>query len=157
MKRILLSASLMAVLGGAGGVFAQQVTGPFTAAQAQKGRADYMANCASCHLGNLSGGGEAPSLAAGNFMKTWGGKSSKDLYTYIHSAMPLGKGGSLSDATYAGIVAFLLEANGYPTPAARPMRRQQTFASGWSPMVWSRPISPVAPLARRRPRPCSPA
>jgi alcohol dehydrogenase (cytochrome c) len=112
MKRILLSASLIAVLGGAGGVFAQQAMGPFTATQAQKGRADYMANCASCHLGNLSGGGEAPSLAAGNFMKTWGGKSSKDLYTYIHSAMPLGKGGSLPDAIYAGIVAFLLQANG---------------------------------------------
>jgi alcohol dehydrogenase (cytochrome c) len=86
---------------------AQQTMAPFTA-----GHADYSANCATCHQENLMGGGEAPSLAAGNFMKSWGGKSVKDLYAYIHSAMPLGKGGSLSDATYANIVAFLLTANG---------------------------------------------
>ena len=85
---------------------------PYTAQQARAGRADYAANCAACHQANLSGGGEAPSLAAGNFMKSWGGKSTKELYAYIHSAMPLGKGGSLPDATYANIVAFLLTANG---------------------------------------------
>ena len=77
-----------------------------------QGRADYTANCAACHQANLSGGGEAPSLAAGNFMKSWSGKSTRELYAYIRSAMPLGKGGSLSDTTYANIVAFLLTANG---------------------------------------------
>ena len=45
-------------------------------------------------------------------MKSWGGKSTRELYSYIHSAMPLGKGGSLSDTAYANIVAFLLTANG---------------------------------------------
>ena len=111
-RRILLSSSLFAVFLGGGLAMAQQTMGPFTADQAQRGRADYAANCASCHLGNLTGGGEAPSLAAGNFMKSWGGKSTKELYAYIHSAMPLGKGGSLSDTTYGNIVAFLLQANG---------------------------------------------
>src|SRR5471030_3395558 len=111
-RRILLSSSLFAVLLGGGLAVAQQTMGPFTAEQAQRGRADYATNCASCHLGNLSGGGEAPSLAAGNFMKSWGGKSTRELYSYIRSAMPLGKGGSLSDTSYANIVAFLLTANG---------------------------------------------
>ena len=111
--RIILAASAVA-LGAAlwSGAQAQQTMGPFTAEQAGAGRADYAANCAACHQANLSGGGEAPSLAAGNFMKSWGGKSTKELYAYIHSAMPLGKGGSLSDATYANIVAFILTANG---------------------------------------------
>ena len=95
-----------------GGALAQQTMAPFTATQAAQGRSDYIANCAACHQGNLGGGGEAPSLAAGNFMKSWGEKSTRELYNYIHSAMPLGKGGSLSDNTYANIVAFLLTANG---------------------------------------------
>jgi len=113
--RIILAASaagLAAALALWGGALAQQAMGPFTAQQAGAGRADYAANCAACHQANLSGGGEAPSLAAGNFMKSWGGKSTRELYAYIHSAMPLGKGGSLSDATYANIVAFILTANG---------------------------------------------
>ncbi|HEX3753447.1 MAG TPA: PQQ-binding-like beta-propeller repeat protein [Rhizomicrobium sp.] len=110
--RIILAASTIGVLAFWTSAQAQQTMGPFTAAQAGQGRGDYAANCAACHQANLSGGGEAPSLAAGNFMKSWGGKSTRELYAYIHSAMPLGKGGSLSDATYANIVAFILTANG---------------------------------------------
>ena len=91
---------------------AQQDTGPFTAAQAAQGHTDYSSACASCHQENLSGGGEAPSLAGGNFIKSWGNHSTRELYDYLHSAMPLGKGGSLSDPTYQNIVAFLLQANG---------------------------------------------
>ncbi len=114
MRTWMLSAMGAAALGctAVGVALAQQTMAPFTATQAAQGRSDYIANCAACHQANLSGGGEAPSLAAGNFMKSWGGKSTRELYSYIHSAMPLGKGGSLSDSTYANIVAFLLTANG---------------------------------------------
>ena len=91
---------------------AQQNTGPFTAAEAAQGHADYSSACASCHHENLSGGGEAPSLAGGNFLKAWGDRSTQELYDYIRSAMPLGRGGSLGDQTYKNIVAFLLKANG---------------------------------------------
>jgi alcohol dehydrogenase (cytochrome c) len=108
--RFLLAAGALILSALAGS--AQQTMGPFTAAQSAAGRAAYSANCASCHQENLMGGGEAPSLAAGNFMKSWGGKSTRELYAYIHSAMPLGKGGSLSGTTYADITAFLLTANG---------------------------------------------
>jgi alcohol dehydrogenase (cytochrome c) len=118
LKQILLSSSIAIVL-SSGLATAQQTMGPFTSGQAAQGRSDYAANCASCHLANLAGGGEAPSLAAGNFMKSWGGRSTKDLYDYIHSAMPLGRGGSLSDTAYTNIVAFLLSANG-ATPGGTP-------------------------------------
>src|SRR5580658_4073914 len=80
---------------------AQQDVGPFTAKQAAQGHAEYSTACASCHQGNLSGGGEAPSLAGGNFLKSWGSRSTRELYDYIQSAMPLGKGGSMSDKIYA--------------------------------------------------------
>ncbi len=112
LKRILLSSSIATIVLGAGLAAAQQAMAPYTAAQATQGRSEYIANCASCHQANLSGGGEAPSLAAGNFMKSWGGKSTRELFSYIRSAMPLGRGGSLPDTTYANIVAFLLQANG---------------------------------------------
>jgi mono/diheme cytochrome c family protein len=98
---------------------AQQDTGPFTAKQAAQGHTDYSAACASCHHENLSGGGEAPSLAGGNFLKSWGSRSTRELYDYIQSAMPLGKGGSLSNQTYENIVAFLLRANG-ANPGGKP-------------------------------------
>src|SRR3984885_1643125 len=98
---------------------AQQDTGPFTAGQTAQGHKDYSSACASCHHENLFGGGEAASLARGNFLKSWGSRSTRELYDYIHSAMPLGKGGSLSDKTYENIVAFLLEANG-ATPGGKP-------------------------------------
>src|SRR6202034_3711980 len=97
---------------------AQQDTGPFISGQASQGRKDYSSACASCHHENLSGGGEAPSLAGGNFIKSWGSRSTRELYDYIQSAMPLGKGGSLSSQTYENIVAFLLEANG-ATPGGK--------------------------------------
>ena len=92
--------------------FAQQDVGPFTASQAAKGHTEYSSACAACHQENLAGGGEAPSLAGGNFLKSWGDQSTRALYNYLHAAMPLGKGGSLSDETYQNIVAFLLQANG---------------------------------------------
>jgi alcohol dehydrogenase (cytochrome c) len=97
---------------------AQQDVGPFTAKQAGQGHTEYSTACASCHQGNLSGGGEAPSLAGGNFLKSWGDRSTRELYDYLRAAMPLGKGGSLSDQTYENIVAFLLEANG-ATPGGK--------------------------------------
>ncbi|MGA3226943.1 MAG: PQQ-binding-like beta-propeller repeat protein [Acidobacteriaceae bacterium] len=99
---------------------AQQDVGPFTSAQAARGHAQYSVACASCHQENLSGGGEAPSLADANFLKSWGDRSTRELYDYLHAAMPLGKGGSLSDETYQDIVAFLLEANG-ATPGGKPL------------------------------------
>ena len=110
MRRVLLVSSAMAVLLASGFAMAQQTMAPYTADQVTQGRADYAANCASCHQANLSGGGEAPSLAAGNFMKSWGEKSSRELFAYTRSAMPLGHGNSLPEATYANIVAFLLAA-----------------------------------------------
>jgi alcohol dehydrogenase (cytochrome c) len=112
-KKLFLSGTLLAAaVFSADPTPAQQTMAPYTAGQAASGRAAYATNCASCHQANLSGGGEVPSLVAGNFMRSWGAKSTREFFNYIRSAMPLGKGGSLPDTTYADIVAFLLTANG---------------------------------------------
>src|SRR5262245_20953885 len=86
--------------------------GPFTAAQSTAGRAAYQANCASCHLPELSGRNEASQLAGSNFMTAWGARTTSQLLAYISSTMPPGSAGGLSGETYLSLVAFLLEANG---------------------------------------------
>src|SRR5713226_4538659 len=77
-------------------VAAQQVTtnGPYTAAQANAGRAAYQANCAGCHQPDLRGQGEAPPLTGSNFMNSWGGRTSTELFDRIRTSMPANNPGS---------------------------------------------------------------
>jgi len=100
------------VASGVALVAGQQTSTPvYTAAQAIAGRATYQANCASCHLPDLGGRNEAPSLAGPNFMNTWGRRSTRDLFDYMSATMPPG-GATLGADDYAGIVAFVLQQNG---------------------------------------------
>jgi hypothetical protein len=48
------------------------------------------------------------------FMSKWRGKSVGDLYTYTRTNMPTGAGGSLPDAQYLAVVAYMLSENGAP-------------------------------------------
>ncbi len=153
---MLLRTSAIAVVASAltlwsGSAAAQQDVGPFTSRQAAQGHTEYSAACASCHQENLSGGGETPSLAGANFLKSWGDRSTRELYNYLHATMPLGKGGSLSDQTYQDIVAFLLEANG-ATPGGRLYTsvtdvKIGNVSNGQIPGGLTRPAE-AAPLAR---------
>jgi alcohol dehydrogenase (cytochrome c) len=119
MKKIgtLLSAAIMGL--GAVAAFGplafgqgQGRTGPFTAAQMNDGRTAYGANCAMCHQANLAGGNDALPLAGKAFMGAWSKRTTAELYNKIHSSMPLGRGGSLSEKQYTDIVAYILHANG---------------------------------------------
>ena len=86
--------------------------GVFTAVQAQAGRDAYVAACAGCHRPDLGGSGEAPPLAGANFQTAWGTLTTADLLGRIRTSMPPGSAGSLGDAAYTSIVAFILQANG---------------------------------------------
>ena len=86
--------------------------GPFTTAQADAGRTAYQANCASCHNADLTGSGNAAPLAGSLFMGSWGGRTSKDLVGFMEGAMPPNNPGTLGDATYLSIAAFILQFNG---------------------------------------------
>ncbi len=91
----------------------------YTAGQAAEGLAMYQGNCASCHLPDLSGRNEAPPLAGGNFMNTWGARTTSDLIRYIQAAMPPANPGGLSEETCATLAAFVLQANGAPAGDTR--------------------------------------
>ena len=80
--------------------------------QAAAGLSAYQVQCANCHLPNLGGRNEAPQLAGSNFMRVWSARTTRDLFTYIQSAMPPGARGSLGQETYVNLVAFILQANG---------------------------------------------
>ena len=86
----------------------------YTADQAATGRAAYQASCAGCHLPDLRGQNEAPQLAGANFMTQWGGRTGRELVTFMQAAMPPENPGSLGQQAYVNLAAFLLQANGAP-------------------------------------------
>ena len=75
------------------------------------------ANCAACHQADLSGTNDAPQLAGSAFIGAWKGRTTQALYNKISKTMPAGAPGSLDEATYTSITAFILRANG-ATPGA---------------------------------------
>ncbi len=87
-------------------------TAPYTAEQANAGRAAYQVNCASCHLPDLKGSNEAPPLAGGNFVNTWRNRTTSDLFNRIRNTMPVNNPGSLGEQDSVNIAAFILQANG---------------------------------------------
>ena len=69
--------------------------GVFTAAQAERGKEAYAANCASCHSKDLAGQA-GPPLQGQVFMDNWREDSVKVLYGYISTRMPQRAAGKLS-------------------------------------------------------------
>lgn len=88
--------------------------GVYSEAQAQRGREQYLQHCSVCHSVSLQGNNEAPPLV-GRFIPDWADAPLGDLYDYTSTAMPLDRPGSLSAPAYADIVAYLLNANGFPS------------------------------------------
>src|SRR5882672_5413571 len=90
-----------------------QSPGVYTAAQAAAGRAAYQANCASCHVPDLSGRNEAPPLAGGSFMNTWRSRTTRDLFELMQATMPP-NAPSLNVDQYLANTSFILQSNGMP-------------------------------------------
>jgi len=82
---------------------------PFTAEQANAGRAAYQTNCAGCHGADLMG---YPPLAGAGFIGSWSTRNTRDLFGLIQTTMPSDRPGSLPADTYVNIVAFILQSNG---------------------------------------------
>jgi alcohol dehydrogenase (cytochrome c) len=121
--RIALGAAVIAACGVMIVGAQQRQAGPYTAAQAQAGRAAYQANCASCHAPDLSGR-EGPQLAGANFMTQWGDKTTGELIGFMRATMPPSGAAPLPDQTYADLAAFILDAN-----SARPGAQTLTATS----------------------------
>jgi mono/diheme cytochrome c family protein len=81
----------------------------YTAEQAARGAQVYQATCARCHPpGQLDG--EA-------FAVGWNGARAWTLFATLRNTMPQDKPGSLSDAQYVDVIAYLLQRNRAPAGA----------------------------------------
>ena len=89
--------------------------GVYTQAQAARGRADFEMSCADCHEGAAFDG---PVLEGGGFINGWREDTLEALFGYIKTGMPENAPGSLPDAAYRDILAYLLELNRYPAGSA---------------------------------------
>ena len=94
--------------------------GVFTAAQAERGRQQFTANCADCHGSSLQGTGDGKSLRGDAFWTDWRESTVDALLAYVSKNMPrseTGAGplpGSLPASSYVDIVAYMLSANEFP-------------------------------------------
>jgi mono/diheme cytochrome c family protein len=91
--------------------------GVYTQAQADRGKALYADQCASCHGSEMTGGEMAPPLSGGEFLANWDGLTVGDLFERIRISMPQNAPGSLSGQQNADILSFILSAAKFPTGA----------------------------------------
>ena len=98
---------------GAGVAAAQApgADGAFTADQAASGWSAYGVQCSECHGIGLEGM-IAPPLSGVEFLNTWAGQTTDELFEYLRDTMPPGAEGALSDQSYIDLVAYMIEANG---------------------------------------------
>ena len=92
--------------------------GVYTQEQADRGKALYSTECASCHGAELTGGEMAPGLAGGEFISGWDGLTVGDLFERIRISMPQSAPGSLSRQQNSDILAFILRKMNMPVGQA---------------------------------------
>jgi mono/diheme cytochrome c family protein len=88
--------------------------GVFTAEQAARGKTLFAATCAVCHGADLNGVNR-PALKGEVFANHWMEGSLEALFTHVKSMPP--NRANLGDAAYVDLLAFLLDANGFPAGA----------------------------------------
>lgn len=90
----------------------------FTAAQAERGKEAYDANCSSCHLPGLEGSSKAnvrgAPLIESRFVQDFGEQKVSALFNKMKRDMPAGKPGSLTDQQYLDIASYILQQNKFP-------------------------------------------
>src|SRR5262245_46449902 len=118
----LVAIVIAAVVGTAAGAVTATAAGPqtgkstlwdglYTDEQAARGNNVFSATCSNCHT--LESQGNRP-LSGKKFWDSYTQKTVGDLFTFMQKNMPNGNGGSLSEKTYADLVALVLKSNGIP-------------------------------------------
>ena len=110
LRAAVVVAGLLALLG----LTASPVLGT-DASQVQRGADAYAANCAICHGANLNGGA-GPKLSDPGLHNRYA--TALDMLQFVKASMPLGGDGpgSLSDADYLAVVAFILDSRDVTYP-----------------------------------------
>ena len=93
----------------------------FTAAQSARGRTVYNTTCAVCHGSTLTNGAYGTPLAGQYFKTKWSHQSAGALLERTRKTMPPAAPGSLPADTYADVVAYILEVNGFQ-PGDTPLK-----------------------------------
>ena len=88
--------------------------GVYSKEQANRGQKAYNSQCARCHGEALLGGETAPALVDSDFLDKWNGKSVGSLVELTRKTMPSDGPGKLSRRLCTDIIAYLLNANGFP-------------------------------------------
>jgi mono/diheme cytochrome c family protein len=89
--------------------------GVYSDAQAARGKAQYTQSCATCHMDDLSGSGQAPPLAGDAFSSVWDGHTVSELFDLTRTTMPQDNPGSLTPDQYVDIITYLFKANNLPS------------------------------------------
>ncbi len=90
-------------------------TAVFSSKQAELGSGLYVVNCASCHGRDLRGTEGGSALMGDRFLDKWKEKSIGELFELTKATMPKTNPHSLDDASYAALLAFILEVNEFPS------------------------------------------
>jgi alcohol dehydrogenase (cytochrome c) len=154
-----LAACALATLAAVPAATAQEVALSYTEAQAIQGQRAYEQYCAACHGPSLDDGPLAPPLKGPAFIAKYGGKTLDALFTVASSTMPTGAPGSLDRATYAAIIAYMLNANDIVAGATELPGNVAELARMWvpaggfsfmtfSPYVAKPPVDRPDPFAR---------
>ena len=100
----------------------------FTSVQSSNGQSAYARLCARCHGSNLDDGEFGPPLRGTVFVARWRGRSLAELDSLLKNTMPPDSPGSLSDRTYADLMAFLLSQVGVSATDAELSSESATLA-----------------------------
>jgi mono/diheme cytochrome c family protein len=96
----------------------------YTAAQAERGKQVYQANCITCHLAELDGsanptaGARGAPLVGTRFVQDFGESKVSALLNKMKRDMPSGHPGTLTDQEYLDAAAYVLQRNNFPAGSA---------------------------------------
>jgi len=90
--------------------------GPYSASQAERGKAVYEQSCSTCHGSSLRGGANefaAPALAGPFFYEKWSGRPLEELFRFAVENMPPDQT-RLSESAYLDVFAYVLQVLKHP-------------------------------------------
>jgi len=91
--------------------------GVYSEAQAERGAAIYKKSCGHCHRDDLTGGGSeagAPALKGPIFIYRWNDQPLAEMFLTIGATMPQNAPDTMTPATVADVISFLLKSNEIP-------------------------------------------
>lgn len=99
--------------------------GVYTKAQAEGASAQFTKMCADCHAFAVAQRKKPGDVVLGGplFLKAWNGRTLDEMVTTIVMTMPSDGSGEVTEAEGIGLVAYILQQNGYPA-GSKPLTKE---------------------------------